>query len=156
MLKKIAIFITLVISTGMALSLYLPSYVPKNSVQATFRVNNLSLRQAVNSEDMQLSRLLNGVAEKTIQYGLQLSFYGSLAAAKAGAKQLSTRELNLPVLPTIFKVKEQQREWYAILLGPFDSASENNTRRQQLDKHDLLMTTVLWPATDDAMAGNKK
>lgn len=141
MFKKIVGFAVVLLLSGIGLSVYLPDFEPNEGVSLNpvgYQINQPSLKQPLIMSDM----LLDSISPANQVYGLQLGLYGQLPQAIAQAQQYHS----LTMATTIVKATDQQRYWYLLLLGPYDSQARASSQRLQLrQKQNISATLMQWP-----------
>ncbi len=146
MLKKLGIFILLLLGIGTSLTLYLPKPVISEPPLTRFVVIEETLKTPI--EEMQLRHsyaVFQNQAEKTIEYGLQLGIYNNLVNAEKAAIGLDQQALPLPSVPVIFKVQNKKRHWFVMALGPFKTEDALPDLKQLLEKNHMNSQDISWP-----------
>ncbi len=163
MIKKLGIFTIFLCAIGTGLSLYLPapsvidpsfdSDIPPvyegNELSASptpFTIIGSSLEDPVDINLLQSSSQLLGNEE--VEYALQLGIYGTLNNAKAGALAFDNKKLPRPLSPVILGVKDQQRQWFIVILGPLKSQNEQLKYKQLLLENKTSSQAILWPVIE--------
>ena len=120
MIKKLGLFGFILLAIGTGLTLYLPDQKITEAPPATFTILEKSLLTPVDQHLLLSSRYFEDEKiDEQKKYGLQAGLYGTLNHAKMVALGFNQKKLSFK--PTIFKAQEQERQWFVIAFGPFDS-----------------------------------
>lgn len=141
MLKQLTALITVLLITGISLTLYLPDYEPENAIRLAppnYQISQESLKNPFAMNDT----LLNALEQEGSRFGLRLGLFGQLQqAVDQGAKYALTDK------PTIFKTTDNQRYWYLLVLGPFPDRFQANHRSLSLAQNQHISSTLMrWPS----------
>ncbi|MFT4927209.1 MAG: hypothetical protein ACI8WB_003315 [Phenylobacterium sp.] len=143
MFKKIATLATVLLITGVGLTLYLPTYQPDNAItvdKISYHIDQPSLKKPLSMDDI----LLSPVGEDEQRYGLRLGLFGQLQQAIYLAEK--TIQSKPATETTIIKATDQQRYWYMVILGPFKTPSQANQQGTLLLQKQQISTTLMrWP-----------
>lgn len=154
MLKSVSIFILLLLAAGVATSLYLPQHNITPVPTIPYIINQASLEKPISENVLLPSQLTSSDNDDKVQYALQLGIFGTLATAKNFATQqeiqLKNKNIELPLLPSIIKIKANHRSWIILSLGPFEKQQELEHYQTLLLKQGINSQVMLWPATEIA------
>lgn len=134
------ILVVLLLVAGVSLTLYLPAYQSNNRVSdnpTAYQISQSSLKKPL----LMTTTLLPALSLQDSSYGLRLGLFGQLQQAIN-----QSTKYRLADNPTIIKTTDQQRLWYLLVLGPFDSKQHASDRRLLLrQNHDISTTLINWP-----------
>jgi cell division protein FtsN len=143
MLKQIIGYLLLLVAAGTGLTLYLPDYEPDNGVstqQQFYQIDQPSLKEPLPMADT----LLSATEPPGSAYGLRLGLFSQLQQAIGQGQKLALADN-----PTIVKLTDQQRYWYLLMLGPYDSTDIANQQRYDMARqHGISATLMKWPMKD--------
>ncbi|MBX2808224.1 MAG: SPOR domain-containing protein [Cellvibrionaceae bacterium] len=144
MLKKLGLFGLLLLAIGTGLTLYFPEPEITAPPLAAFTVLEQSLTTPVDSTQLRNSyAVFQHNSDQPPAYGLQLGIYKQLINAEHAAMTLG--KLAASPLPVIFKVKDRQRQWFVMALGPFHTQDALSAAKKQLTEKAINNQTINWP-----------
>ena len=134
------------LTVGVGLTLYLPSYQPSvTDATSSYIIDLPSLKSPLLMSDT----LLTTLKEEDSVYGLRLGLFGQLTQAINLGKSLGNKpeEKNaFEDTAIIVKATDKQRFWYFLILGPYSSEDIANKKRMLLLQNQDLSTTIIkWP-----------
>lgn len=146
MLKKAALFIFVLLTSGTGLTLYLPEYIPPGENPKPFVILEDSLKQAL-QENLYLysSYAFDESSEDKSQPAIQIGIYATLADARVAAYELARKDITLSQLPTIFKATDIKRQWYVMALGPLQDKTESQHLLLLLQEQLIPASPIVWP-----------
>lgn len=154
MIKALGTLVLILLAIGVGFSLYLPPYSANIDILATptprFTIIDDSLTTPFPADALRYSQSLLAIEsdDKTpASYGLQLGIFGSLKNAAFDAEKISDKLSTLLITPAIFKVENQQRQWFVLALGPLESKNELTRYQRLLNDRYISSTHIVWPGT---------
>ncbi|AEF54431.1 SPOR domain-containing protein [Marinomonas posidonica] len=137
-MNKTIIIYFFILLVGIILALFLPRQIAsKHTDHAAYTVDSESLITPYLLSDMQLPS-----SNKEAEYTLRVGLFRKLGQA---TDKVETFQSDAPI--HIIKAKDNQKEWFFILVGRYSSEFEAEQAKQELQDEGVSSTVSVWPAT---------
>lgn len=149
-MKAISALCLLLLASATALTLYLPKQGATNTQAPLYSVDKPSIDAPINYADLSIAQWEISASKEKPSFGLLLSIVNHPTDAAKVAERWSELAASVsPTLPLVlFTLKDDQRSWQALMLGPASSTAELGPYQSLATGQRFANELLLWPVSD--------